>query len=217
MRSLRKPLATTGLLFFLSLTLAARLPLTRYYTESNQEMMGRTDKRNLISEIEAGTFYRTKTLPVMNSDEGILTAVLFGSEKAEMLLTGASLLPYRMVEGCRVFQFRYQGICIEFSLERPDADVLQVIEDYYIDYPEWLPRIEKYYNRNFVIRIFSAENFIDPEKNEINFEEVITAASFIGDKQQPLWGIHDGLDFLTRIDSRFPEKTEGPDWLTEEN
>jgi len=86
--------------------------------------------------------------------------------------------------------------------------MISFIEDFYRRDPSNKKDVAAHYKKNYVIRVHSAENIIDPWLNSINFEEALVIATLIGDTTQELWGIRDGKGLLRNLPGLIAAKAD---------
>jgi hypothetical protein len=178
-------------------------PAVSIYRDYDDGLYGRSLYRGVVFSVKLESFSRYRSLPVPPG-EG-LTAYLVSRNRAEDLAAGRvrgvtsaepvpGSLPERASEEAekKLFVYNRDGLQIAFSLERVSQEILDEIGR---TYPGNLPvsqSVSDSYRGGFVVRVHTAENVYRPEYSEIDYEDVLIAASFAGDRFQPLWGIHDG-------------------------
>lgn len=167
------------------------------YMDGLYRNFGYSSGRQLLLSVKKGSFQSSETKPVSRED-GILTMVTLSSERVKDIRNMDTPLPRISLNGRTIYYYNKDGIEFSFSLERPGEDVLNLIIKVYAEDPPTLREVMKYYRDNYIIRIFSAENIIHPEKKDITFEEAMLMATLLGDSFQPLLGIHDGKDILKK-------------------
>jgi len=170
------------------------------YDDFDDGAFGQSVYRSVFRCVDLSAFSRSSTLPVRTpawEQGGLLTAVVLSVEREDALRTGVYGDSVLFYDG--VYHYNRDGIEFSFSLEKPTREIMLLIDDYYTGkYASWRDPLEKHYKENFVIRIHSAENIFDPWKNEISYDEVLLMATLLGDRDQWLWGIHNGADLLNR-------------------
>ena len=170
------------------------------YDDFDNGAFGRSEYRSVFRSVKLSAFIRSDTEPVASpgwDETSHLTAVVLSSEREEELRRG--LYPFVQSMGDGVYRYNRGGLDFSFSLEKPDTEVLSILEDYYRDsYSQWLESVTIHYMDNYIIRIYRAENVFDPWNDVIGYNEALLMATVLGDKDQWLWGIHDGLDLLNR-------------------
>ena len=176
------------------------------YTGASEHSAGRSAGRSSITSIKLGRFLDTDR--VQAADGGIGTAVIISSRVKDALENLLSEQDYFIVEdsvfsretdyGDDVYGFVWDeyGFEIVFSLERLTDKVKAEIEKVYGD-DAWLyGELIRSYSDNYSIRVFEAEDVINPEAGRMDFLDAMISATVIGDSFQPLLGIHNGLGVL---------------------
>ncbi len=162
------------------------------YDDFDDGRFGRSEYRSVLRSVKLSAFARSETLPVLSpalDEESFLTAVVLSGEVYN------SLVPLMDDRG-RILYSR-QGLEFVFSLEKPGPAIYEVIEEYYSGTRQyWLEAVTQHYKENYVIRIHSAENIFEPWNDTITYTEALLMATAVGDRDQWLWGIHDGLNLL---------------------
>lgn len=85
---------------------------------------------------------------------------------------------------------------ISFSLEKPGAEILNIISVIYKNDIKTKKIVTDHYLESWIIRIHSAENVIAPDLETLEFDDILISATIIGEKSQWLWGVHDGVDYV---------------------
>ena len=179
------------------------------YRGAQAELFGRAPDRNSLLTVSLDDFMAAETLPVLQP-LGVPTAVVFSSLSREALeeITKAgpaevegSVIERKTVNGLPGYRFSLPrtGFEVSFALEKPDKPVLDQIGQVYRKNLYWRRAVMEHYQDNYIIRIFEAKNVLDPGKKAVTFEEVLLTASFVGDSDQWLWGIHDGFGVFNEI------------------
>ena len=180
------------LLSVISVSLAMAEDVVTVYDDFDDGRFGRSEYRSVFRSVKLSAFTRSETLPVLSpalDEESFLTAVVLSKEGYNRLV------PLMDIRG-RVL-FSRDGLEFVFSLEKPGDAVLKVIEEYYQGpRKSWLEAVTQHYKDNYVIRIHSAENILEPWNDTITYTEALLMATTVGDRDQWLWGIHDGLNLL---------------------
>ena len=180
------------LLSVISVSLAMAEDMVTVYDDFDDGRFGRSEYRSVFRSVKLSAFTRSETLPVLSpalDEESFLTAVVLSKEGYNRLV------PLMDIRG-RVL-FSRDGLEFVFSLEKPGDAVLKVIEEYYQGpRKSWLEAVTQHYKDNYVIRIHSAENILEPWNDTITYTEALLMATTVGDRDQWLWGIHDGLNLL---------------------
>ncbi len=184
--------------------------LLTVYKENMPAHYGRAEVRAEKISYKLNEFSLSETF-MTESPGGMLTAVALSStivEKLESLFIDYDEIyidPYWLEKD--VFEGRTtylyydgdSGIKFLFSPEKAGKEILNEVDIVYGDDPYWREEVGRHYRENYVIRIFSAENIIDYRSVEITFTEALLMATLIGDSDQWLWGIHDGLGMLEQV------------------
>ncbi len=187
------------LLFLIPLFLFSEEPIVSIYDEFDEGLFGKSVHRGIIVSLKKAVFTRSETLIVKeDDDEGFLTAVVMGKETAENLMSGYYKLPKKKIGDRIIYQYNEQGLNFSFSIEKPNEKMISIVKEYYTNDDVWQEPLLQYYNDNYVIRIFSAENVFESWTEEITYNEAMVVASLIGGDDQWLWGIHDGSDILNK-------------------
>jgi len=173
------------------------------YRDFDDGLYGRSLYRGVVFSVKLGSFGRYRSLPAEPA-EG-LTAYLVSSGRALAIsrdevdgITREGLVP-GIAGGMTVpeiekwiYAFEKDGLEISFALEKAPDDLFDEIMRTYPENEETARLVSSAYREGFVVRVFRAENVYRPEHSEVDYEDVLIAASFAGDRFQPLWGIHDG-------------------------
>lgn len=173
------------------------------YRDYDDGLYGRSLYRGVIFSAKLESFSRYRTAAV--GDFGGLTAYLVSSLRAEELASGLTYgLSIRSPAGMSetngslrgpenlIYEYDRNGLRIVFTLESAPLELFDEIER---TYPGNLPVMEtvsQSYRDGYIIRIHEAENIYRPQFSELDYEDILISAAFIGDRFQPLWGIHDG-------------------------
>ncbi|MDR3199916.1 MAG: hypothetical protein LBT68_00530 [Spirochaetales bacterium] len=189
------------------------------YTDFRAGKFGQAEERLAVKEISVNGFTSARTLAAPDPD-GILTAVVLDARVVGALTSfltdyherraGSAWLWLEDAGGRKIFHYYddSQGLSFSFSAEKPDAAMLSFIEAFYRRDLSNKKDVAAHYKNNYVIRIHSAENFIDPWINSINFEEALVIATLIGDTTQELWGIRDGKGLLRNLPDLIAAKAD---------
>ena len=159
--------------------------------------LGRSPYRQLRLAVELRSFARYRSYPVAEP-AGWSTAVLLSGETQRKLLLGELPLSQYIRTRGGVHYLDYAGIRIGFGLEAPPKAVFDMIAKTYETLPTAAEQVAQRYRNGYTIRIYQAENVLDPENQMISYPEAVLAATLIGDSEQLLWGVHDGRDLLNR-------------------
>jgi len=180
------------------------------YENNVESQFGRASERDEIITLDLEKFTNTETLEAADPS-GFLTAVVVDSEvkatldnllsNKKQVEVGSMRLELRDYMGKKRYFFLHKDYEIEFSfsLEHPGPQIIEIIEKVYSDSAYWRERVKNHYRRNFVVRVYAAENCINPKENTLTFTEAIIAATIIGDRHQMLWGMHDGFGMFEKF------------------
>ena len=162
------------------------------YDDFDDGRFGRSEYRSVLRTVKLEAFNRSETLPVLSpalDEDSFLTAVVLSARDYK------ALQPFMDKRG-RIAYHR-KGLEFVFSLEKPDENFFSVLDEYYRGkWAAWLDPVTKHYRENYIIRIHSAENIFEPWNDTISYTEAMLMATVIGDTDQWLWGIHDGLNLI---------------------
>jgi len=173
------------------------MPIVSIYDEFDDGLFGKSRYRGVVVSVKKAAFARAETLDVFEEDDaGYITAVVMDRRTVDKLLRGDYELPFRDEGDRRIYTYRAEGLDISFSVEKPKASMIQMVSDFYSDNERWHNPLVEHYRENYVIRIHRAENIFDSWSEDITYNEAMVAATLLGDKDQWLWGIHDGIDIL---------------------
>ena len=188
------------LMAFLTVTLCAEDEMVTIYDDFDDGAFGRSEFRSVYRAVKLSAFRRSDTGTVASAardETSHLTAVVLSSKREEELRRGD--YPFVSLLGEGVYHYRREGLDFTFSLEKPGDEVLSILEEYYKgSYLQWYESVISHYQDNYIIRIHSAENVFEPWRDLIDYNEALLMATALGDRDQWLWGIHDGLDLLNR-------------------
>jgi len=174
--------------------------ILRIYRDTRPELLGRAPDRTSRIEVPLRSLNGSDTLPL---DEAAPTAVLIRSEIVDFLremteATGAGSSGAVEAEHIGENSFRISfpdwGIENSYRFDPPGSDVRRVIDGHYTNV-YWEELVSAEYSGNYTVTVLSAEDCLTP-RGSISFQEALLAATLIGTKRQPLWGIHDGLGLL---------------------
>lgn len=188
-----------GLIFILlsvvPLLAEQRFPLEKsvtIYDDYDDGRFGRSEFRSVMRTVKLDAFSRSETLPVYSSaleEDSFLTAVVLSSQRYDQLIP--------RMDSRGIIRFEKEGILFSFSLEKPGEELLSILDEYYQGpWRKWRDPVRNHYLNNYVIRIHSAENVFEPWNDTVSYSEAMLMATLIGDKDQCLWGIHDGLNLI---------------------
>lgn len=191
------------LLLCMSFTGYASSSFVTIYKNHDNGLFGRSVNRDITLSLHQTVFRRRDTLQV-EPDRDYLTAVVLSSEVKERLdrslgskgIHRAGFI--KIYKKGDIYTLEDDNIMLKlsFSLEKAAEEQIQMIVQHYKDKAPWGDIVSRHYRENYVIRIHEAENVIRPEAREITYDEAVLAATIIGDRDQWLWGIHDGSNYL---------------------
>lgn len=193
----------------------SKLGQVSIYADHDNGLYGRSLYRTVILTVRDPLYKRTDTFYVSKEIGSYLTGVTVDATTVQVLQeamqSGQTLyLGEYEIEIDRsvqsptpefpVYRFRNnaQQLDTSFSVEKAPDDLITVIQQFYADDPKDCEIVVNYYKNNYIIRIFSAENFIDPWNHDISMNEALLMATYLGDLEQPLWGIADGNAHLAQ-------------------
>ncbi len=176
------------------------------YRDFDDGLFGRSLYRGVIFSVKLQSFDRYRSLPVKEIDG--LTGYLLSDRTARNLAKNEHSGIHKnhidgvVVEkeedpGLWIYHFAREGIEIDFSLERAPDDLLSEIDRTYPNNASVAEQVKESYGKGWVIRIHLAENVYRPGVTGIDYEDVMICASLLGEKFQPLWGLHDGNALLS--------------------
>ena len=165
------------------------------YADFGDAMYGRSPYRLLLYTIDFSGFQTYETLPLPH-ETGWLTAITLSKEIVDKLKAGQLPLSNYISQEANKFMIDYKGFKMTFSVEKVSEPIINMINKLYTRLPETAKEVLQYYDNNYVIRVYSAENILDPKEQEITYNEALISAATIGDSRQLLWGIHDGYNLL---------------------
>lgn len=180
------------------------------YGDNNSSLYGVSRERVWLKSIDIESLEYCRTYDT-NEEEGVLTAVTASRElfffldsalKYEESVRVGTVVLSRELKGNRVVYTYWdntRGIDFAFSLEKPGEEIFKVIDSVYPLPNKWNKEVKDHYRDTWVIRIFAAENCVNPDVSELDFEDILFTATLIGEKFQWLLGVHDGADFLADL------------------
>lgn len=192
-----------SIIFFTSITLFADEAFVQVYQTHDNGLYGRSEERDMLLSIKESVFVRYETLET-EEEFNFLTGVVLDSitvNNLENMMKDRESKQIGYIKISRkdnIYTIEDDNIFLSFSFsfEKPSTEIINVIENHYYDNPQVLNDVKEHYLNNYVIRIHSAENILKPEAKEITYDEALIMATIIGDKEQWLWGIHNGRDYL---------------------
>lgn len=166
------------------------------YHDFVEDALGRSPYREILVSINPIAFTRTSTMDIPE-EGGWLTAV-FVSRDTELLLDSGMLPISSYIEKIAgVYYLNYNGIECRFSLEPPTKELFDLVDIAYRNDESSRQFVTNWYKEGRLVRIYSAENIINPETTGITYDEAMIMATLLGDKVQWFWGIHDAYSLLT--------------------
>jgi hypothetical protein len=172
--------------------------LVSIYDDFDDGSYGRSEYRSVYRTVRISAFVRSHTHPVSSpawEKTSHLTAVMISSEREEEIRQGVYSHVIDLEDG--IYYYSKNGLVFSFSLEKAGEEIRAVLEAYYQGRnAAWLEPVWDHYQDNYIIRIHSAENIFEPWRELIQYREAILMATLLGDRDQWLWGIHDGIDIL---------------------
>jgi hypothetical protein len=216
-----KKLITVGIvLATLLLPAAAQSAFQReevsIYADLDNGLFGRSLNRNVTLTVKDRQFLRSATYYVGTEAGNYVTAVTINAAVVSRLnnamQSGRSLMigefelsideavmnPMSSSNAYRL-QSRRTGLDMTFGFAKPTPAMIRMIETYYQNMPAVREEVVNYYNNNYIIVIYAAENIFESWNHEITFADGMLAATLIGDREQLLWGVHNGNGLLARI------------------
>jgi hypothetical protein len=198
--------------FMLCLFAAKALPAeaVEIYTDFRIGKYGQAAERAGILKFAMSDFSDSRTLATPDPD-GILTALVLDAKVVDALtvfLTGyrerrinAVWMWIESSGGRKIFHYYNdaRGLSFSFSVEKPGPEMISLIENFYRHDAANRREVAEHYRKNYVIRVHSAENVIEPWINTIDFREALLVATLAGDIDQELWGIRDGKGLLREL------------------
>lgn len=193
------------------------------YADSDSMKFGLAKQRRPI-KASVYKFRKGRTL-WLNGREGFLTAVTASTKLKQSLdglldkqrsitVAGRDLQRVTtdeqgqtLVHTMYVYREVERGIYIGFTLEKPTQDILAMIDSVYQDEPVIAAIVKRHYQENYVIRIVQADNFYSRE-DPPSIEDIMFAATLIGEKEQELLGIHDGNNYLAPLAEFYDKNTD---------
>lgn len=181
------------------------------YRDFDNGGFGRSEYRGVVFSIKLESFRRYRSLAPRGGSA--LTGLLLSPENTELLsgalpegLTRARPVPagetgvereQRSPREAWIYRLDKDGIQVEFSLERAPEEIFDEIRNTYRDDAATEALVAESYRQGYILRIWLAENVYRPEFAFVDYEDVLVSATLLADPFQPLWGIHDGNNFLS--------------------
>ncbi len=191
------------------------------YSDASPKDFGKSWKRHGVRTVSFHEFASTRTLSVADPD-GVLTAVLVDARVEQALRKFLEGFQERWMDPSWIWSERRGNRTVytyfnptlrlqfSFSLEKPNEKILALIERTYTKDPLNRKDVREMYQKNYVVRIHAAENIFEPWLDTITFDEVLLAATLVGNTFQPLWGIHDGCGLLQNLPDRVEAESSLP-------
>lgn len=183
------------------------------YADASPRDFGKSWKRHQVRAVSFREFASTRTLSVADPD-GVLTAVLVDARVSLALQRFMEGFQERWIDPAWLWAERRGNRTVytyfdpalrlqfSFSLEKANEKILALIDRTYAKDLSTRKEVRELYQKNYVVRIHSAENVFEPWLDTITFDEVLLAATLVGNDFQPLWGIHDGCGLLKSLPDR---------------
>jgi hypothetical protein len=196
---------------FISLAFSLQAsPSVSIYADALPSRFGIAPKRAGIRTVDFSAFSMSGTRSVAERG-GIPTLVAVGADIQRALSVLLSSAESVEVDGSVIkkagsfpssaytLTIPSYGLSVSFALEKPSQAQLDEIAKVYASNPYWKTAVLAWYSERFVIRIFEAEDLDEPGRGVISFAEALFAATLLGDRDQWLWGIHDGGGILENL------------------
>jgi len=172
----------------------------KIYRYAEPDMLGRSPDRSIILSVDLADFSRGKPAALENP---VPTAYLVQAEVVEQLKSltresGRGETPRLKAErlGPLTYRIAFPLWDIEnvYRFDPPDDGLDSVISDYYSNV-YWREVVSGEYANNYTVTVLQATDLLNP-RGKVDYTEALLAAALIASKEQPLWGIHDGLGLL---------------------
>lgn len=179
------------------------------YADFKISLLGRSQQRKNRLLVRSSDFLLSEH-KICPEKEGFLTPLVVSEQIKKglsILLQGKEhyenniwTISSYLQRGEKVYKIQHKsmGFQASFSLERAGKRQLQEIEKVYQKWPAWYKPVLDHYKNNLVLRIHSAEN-VSGKKDFINYTDAMIAATLLADKEQWLWGVHDGRGLLEEL------------------
>lgn len=181
-------------------------PFVQIYQTHDNGLYGRSEDRDMLLSIKESVFSRFTTLTAINEYDFLTGVVLSRTtvKNLENMMADRDEIQVGFIKISRnenIYTLEDDNLFLSFSfsVEKPSPEVIDIIEKHYANLPQVMENVKQHYSDNYVIRIHSAENILKPEAKEITYDEALIMATIIGDKEQWLWGIHNGSDYLKNL------------------
>ena len=172
----------------------------RIYRRADPGELGRSSDRSNILSVDLTDFARGEPLAL---ESPVLTAYLVKAEVVEQLQSltkngGSGETPRLKAErlGPLTYRIAFPLWKIEnvYRFDPPDESLAGVISDYYSNV-YWRETVSGEYANNYTVTVLQAMDILNP-RGMVDFTEALLAAALVSSRNQPLWGIHDGLGLL---------------------
>lgn len=190
-------------LILLAINIYSDEPFVKIYQTHDNGIYGRSEDRDIVLTVKESVFKRFNSLDI-NPEIDSLTAVVIRSSVVKMLeerfekMDSLQIGYVHLSKKGNIYRIQDDNIFLDlsFSFEKPNDLIIKAIEDHYPETSKYRKIVSDHYKDNYVIKIHRAENILKPEAQEITYDEALVMATIIGDKDQWLWGIHDGRGYL---------------------
>lgn len=194
------------LLILLTINIFPEETFVKIYQTHDNGIFGRSEERDIVLSVKESVFKRFNSLDI-NPEIDTLTAVVIRTsivEKLDELFENRESIQFgyiNITKSGNIYRIEDDSIFLDmsFSFEKPNDLIIKAIEDHYPETSKYRNIVKDHYKENYVIRIHRAENILKPEAQEITYDEALVMATIIGDKDQWLWGIHDGRGYLEEL------------------
>ncbi len=200
------------------------------YNDGEGDLFGRSRFRGVRSTVLDAVYSRRESYDVARVIGGVeeyQTAVVLSAGVRDRLVSlfeesssvdyrGGYHLEWKNQGERKVFYLQHSGMGLDvaFSLDRPPEDMLQMVRELYDQddfWRRWSRPVLDHYRSSYVLTIHRAENVFRPWEKEISYAEALLAATLLGDREQWLWGVHDGRGLLEEILKDLPAVQAAPD------
>lgn len=193
-------------LLLLTINIYSEDSYVEIYQTHDNGIYGRSEERDILLSVKKSVFKRFSSLDI-NPEIDTLTAVVIDSnviEKLESIFTNSDSIQIGYVQITKkdnIYRLLDDNIFLdlEFSIHKPNDLIIKAIEDHYPETSKYREIVTNHYKENYVIKIHRAENILNPEAQEITYDEALVMATILGDKDQWLWGIHNGRGYLEEL------------------
>ncbi|MCG8452666.1 MAG: hypothetical protein MI717_05755 [Spirochaetales bacterium] len=174
------------------------------YRDFDDGRFGRSLYREVLFSLKPACFARYSSLNVAEGMDG-RTAYLVSQDRAQAMTQPGKIPGLVRVgeQGERApdvfasphhgaYHYQTQDLDIVFALERASETMYEEILRTYSSQPQVAQLVTQSYQNGYVVRVIRAENAYRPHIARLDYEDVLLTAAFVGNRFQPLWGIHDG-------------------------